>query len=61
VPKVFNAVAAAIEAGTLEGKTLARTVEVTKRLLATIPAAEAQHLFTAMPPERQAAVAAKFQ
>jgi len=54
-------VAAAVEAGVLEGKTLARTVEVTKKLLSTLSTGEAQHLFSAMPPERQAAVAEKFQ
>ena len=61
VPKVFNAVAAAIEYGSIEGKTLARVVEVTKKLLATLPAGEAQRLFTAMSPERQVAVAEKFE
>ena len=61
VPKVFNAVAAAIEFGSIEGKTLARTVQVTKKLLATLPAGEAQRLFTAMSPERQVAVAEKFE
>lgn len=61
IPKVFNAVAAAIEFGSIEGKTLARTVQVTKKLLATLPAGEAQRLFTAMPPERQIAVAEKFE
>ena len=61
VPKVFNAVAAAIEFGSIDGKTLARTVQVTKKLLATLPAGEAQRLFTAMSPERQVAVAAKFE
>lgn len=60
IPKVFNAVAAAIEHGSIEGKTLNRIVEVTKKLLAGLPAGEAQRLFAAMTPERQAAVAAKF-
>jgi len=61
VPKVFNAVAAAIEEGSIDGKTLARTVQVTKKLLATLPAGEVQRLFTAMSPERQVAVAEKFE
>jgi hypothetical protein len=58
---VFNTVAAAIEYGSIEGKTLARVVEVTKKLLATLPAGEAQRLFTAMSFERQVAVAEKFE
>ena len=61
VPKVFNAVAAAIEFGSIEGNTLVRTVQATKKLLATLPAGEAQRLFTAMSPERQVAVAEKFE
>ena len=61
VPKVFNAVAAAIEYGSIDGKTLSRTIEVTKKLLASLPAGEAQRLFTAMSSERQVAVAAKFE
>jgi hypothetical protein len=61
VPKVFNAVAAAIEAAVVDGKTLTKMVEVTKKLLSTLPAGEAQNLFSSMPPERQAAVAEKFQ
>jgi importin-5 len=61
VPKVFNAVAAAIEHGTIEGKTLDRAVVDTKKLLTQLPAGEAQRLFTAMTPERQLAVAAKFE
>lgn len=61
IPKVFDAVAAAIEYGSIDGKTLARAVEDTKKLLAALPAGEAQRLFTAMSPERQVAVAAKFE
>jgi importin-5 len=61
IPKVFNAVAAAIEHGSIEGKTLARVVQTTKGLLGAIPATEAQGLFHAMPPERQRAVAEKFE
>jgi hypothetical protein len=61
IPKVFNAVAAAIEYGSIEGKTLARVVETTKKLLAVLPSVEVQRLFTSMPPERQVAVAAKFE
>jgi hypothetical protein len=61
VPKVFNAVAAAIEFGSIDGKTLERSVRDTKKLLATLPAGEAQRLFTAMSPERQIAVAEKFE
>jgi len=61
VPKVFNAVAAAIEYGSIEGRTLARVVEVTKKLLSALPAGEAQRLFTTMSPERQVAVAEKFE
>jgi hypothetical protein len=61
IPKVFNAVAAAIEYCSIDGKTLARAVEDTKKLLAALPAGEAQRLFTAMSPERQVAVAAKFE
>jgi hypothetical protein len=61
IPKVFNAVAAAIEFGTIDGKTLARAVEDTKKLIATLPANEATRLFQAMSPERQVAVAAKFE
>jgi importin-5 len=59
--KVFNAVAAAIEFGSIEGKTLDRAVRDTKKLLAALPAGQAQQLFTAMSPERQVAVAAKFE
>lgn len=61
IPKVFDAVAAAIEYGAIDGKTLSRVVEDTKKLLAVLPAGEAQRLFTAMSPERQVAVAAKFE
>lgn len=61
VPKVFNAVAAAIEFGSIDGKTLARVVQVTKKLLSELPAGEAQRLYSAMPPERQLAVSQKFE
>jgi Importin repeat len=61
IPKVFDAVAAAIEYGSIDGKTLSRAVEDTKKLLAALPAGQAQRLFTAMSPERQVAVAAKFE
>jgi importin-5 len=60
VPKVFTAVAAAIEYGSIDGKTLSRAVDDTKKLLAALPAGEAQRLFTSMSPERQVAVAEKF-
>jgi hypothetical protein len=61
VSKVFNAVAAAIEYGSIEGKTLTRAVEDTKTLLATLPIVEVQRLFDVMPRERQIAVRAKFE
>jgi hypothetical protein len=61
VEKVFNAVAAAIEFGSIDGKTLERVIVDTKKLLAPLPAGEAQRLFTALSPERQVAVAAKFE
>jgi importin-5 len=61
VPKVFNAVAAAIEFGSIDGKTLTKVVQVTKKLLSTLPAGEAQRLYSAMSPERQLAVAQKFE
>jgi importin-5 len=61
IPKVFNAVAAAIEHGSIEGKTLARVVQTTKGLLGALPAGEAQRLLWAMSPERQRAVAEKFE
>lgn len=60
-PKVFNAVAAAIEYGSIEGKTLSRVIETTKKLLANLPTSDVQQLFTSMSPERQQAVAAKFE
>jgi hypothetical protein len=60
IPKVFNAVAAAIEAESIEGKTLDRVVQVTKTLLAGMPAEDANKLYNALPPEQQAAVSAKF-
>jgi hypothetical protein len=60
IPKVFKAVAAAMDAESIEGKTLDRTVQVTKTLLAGIPSEDAHRLYNALPPEQQAAVSAKF-
>jgi hypothetical protein len=60
VSKIFTSVAAAIEAGSIQSKTLTRVVESTRKLLAGLPAGEAQRLFAGLSPREQAAVAEKF-
>jgi Importin repeat len=60
VTKIFTSVAAAIEADSIQGKTLTRVVESTRKLLAGLPPGEAQRLFTGLTPKEQAAVAEKF-
>jgi flagellar biosynthesis/type III secretory pathway chaperone len=61
VPKVFKAVAAAIEYGSIEGKTLQRVVETSKKLIATLSPAEQQQLWHNLSPDQQHAVSVKFQ